>query len=467
MRSLRSKISLQMLIVGVAPVLILGAVVYVELTRQIGTYSQKLATSYQVMEAQVVGANLANAARAVVAEIDAYLLERIKDVRAWAREPLVVEAAVRADQMRAKLGWPAYPDIARDAQAIQAIERRMRETRALDPVPRATAYLKDQLAQSRVFREVFFTDRNGYNAAVSNLTSDFVQSDEEWWVRAWEDGIYIGRVGFDQSANVFSIDIHVRIDDPATDRPVGVMKAVLDIGAVQTIASRKAAEIKDSDVKVFKSDGLLLADTSVGHSPKFVMRPEGNLLARKYRPAELALQPSGKPGYLLGRSEFFGTRPAVEQVIGYARSGGAEVYQEVPNFAGFGWGAVVAQRRATAFAPIEPLATLEAGLREVHRALVVVVIGIALLAAVASALTGVLIARGVTRPVLELARVADRISLGDLDAAIRVRSRDEIGTLAESIERMRTSLKAAIERMRARRVAETAAPGRPGPAPRG
>lgn len=466
MRSLRSKISLQMLIVGMVPVLILGAVVYAELTRQVGTYSQKLGTSYRLMEAQVVGANLTNAARAVVAEVDAYLLERIKDVRVWAMEPLVVDAAIQADQASARLRWPRYPQIARDEQAIKAIERQMARTRALDPVPRATRYLIDQLAESKVFREVFFTDRNGYNVAVSNLTSDFVQSDEEWWVKTWENGIYIGKVGFDQSANVFSVDIHVRLEDPVTDRPVGVMKAVLDIGAVQTIASRKAAEIKDSDVKVFKGDGLLLADTAVGHSPKFIMRPEGNLLTRKFRPAELALTQADKPGYVLGRGEFYDTRPAVEQVVGYAMSGGAEFYKDVPNFPGFGWGATVAQGRATAFAPVEPLADLEIGLRDVHGRLALVVVGIAVLAAVASAFTGLLVARGVARPVLELSRAADQISLGDLDAKVGVRSRDEIGTLAESIERMRTSLKAAIERLRTRRATE-APPARPGPGARG
>ena len=475
MRSLRSKISLQMLAVGVIPVVTLGAAIYWALAQSVGTFSRELGASYRIMEAQVVGANLTSAARSVMAETDTYLLERIKDVRIWAMDPIVVEAAIQGDRVTARLGWPRYPEIAKNEAAIKAIEQRMDKTRTLDPLPRTTQYLKDQLAESKVFKELFFTDKNGYNVAISNLTSDFVQSDEEWWVDAWNLGIDIGgtskialerkpdaprrlQVVYDQSAGVWSVAISVRIEHPATKEPLGVMKAVLDISAVQAVASRKAAEIKDSDVKVFAPDGMLLADTSVKHDLKFIMKPEGNLLAKRFQPAELALKGSGKPaGYLLGIGEFHGTRTPTEQVIGYARSSGAEYFKDVPNFSGLGWGATVGQGQATAFAPIQPLATLEGNLQGLHRYLGLLLAVVAVLAAAASAATGLLVARGIARPVLDLSRAADRISLGDLDAKIAVRSRDEIGTLAESIERMRTSLKAAIERMRARRAGESPA----------
>jgi HAMP domain-containing protein len=61
------------------------------------------------------------------------------------------------------------------------------------------------------------------------------------------------------------------------------------------------------------------------------------------------------------------------------------------------------------------------------------------------------IARGVTRPVTQLTEVADRISLGELNAKIQIDRKDEIGELAEALRRMQTSLQAAIERLRARR----------------
>lgn len=57
------------------------------------------------------------------------------------------------------------------------------------------------------------------------------------------------------------------------------------------------------------------------------------------------------------------------------------------------------------------------------------------------------IALSITRAIAQLVRVTDRISMGDLDVAVGVSSQDEIGELAESIERMRISLKTAMERL--------------------
>jgi methyl-accepting chemotaxis protein len=56
-----------------------------------------------------------------------------------------------------------------------------------------------------------------------------------------------------------------------------------------------------------------------------------------------------------------------------------------------------------------------------------------------------------TKPIEEITEAADKISLGELDISIQVRaSGDEIEKLANSLERMRVSLKSAIERLRKR-----------------
>ena len=58
------------------------------------------------------------------------------------------------------------------------------------------------------------------------------------------------------------------------------------------------------------------------------------------------------------------------------------------------------------------------------------------------------VARRITRPVRELAGAAERIGYGDLTHAVpKLRSRDEIALLAETLEEMRASLRARDERM--------------------
>jgi nitrogen fixation/metabolism regulation signal transduction histidine kinase len=62
-----------------------------------------------------------------------------------------------------------------------------------------------------------------------------------------------------------------------------------------------------------------------------------------------------------------------------------------------------------------------------------------------------LYSRSVIGPIRQLSEVANKISMGELDAPIEVKTTGEVGVLAESIERMQTSVKAAIERLQRRR----------------
>ncbi|UCF86371.1 MAG: zinc-ribbon domain-containing protein [Desulfobacteraceae bacterium] len=56
-----------------------------------------------------------------------------------------------------------------------------------------------------------------------------------------------------------------------------------------------------------------------------------------------------------------------------------------------------------------------------------------------------------TQRIKSLTDVADRISVGELDAEIDIRSKDEIGDLGEAVARMQDSIRLSIERLRRRR----------------
>ena len=58
---------------------------------------------------------------------------------------------------------------------------------------------------------------------------------------------------------------------------------------------------------------------------------------------------------------------------------------------------------------------------------------------------------GLTRRIRVLTDTADRISVGELDAEIDIKSKDEIGDLAEAISRMQESIRLSIERLRRRK----------------
>ncbi|HUJ67073.1 MAG TPA: methyl-accepting chemotaxis protein, partial [Acidimicrobiales bacterium] len=96
---------------------------------------------------------------------------------------------------------------------------------------------------------------------------------------------------------------------------------------------------------------------------------------------------------------------------------------------------------------VTPQSTFNAQTFGLQMIVLIISLGSAILAAV----IGIFIGRTISNPLLQLARVADRMSLGELDAKIDLGRRDEIGVLAESLSRMQASLRAAMERLRSRR----------------
>ncbi|MGH7796846.1 MAG: HAMP domain-containing protein [Candidatus Binatia bacterium] len=86
---------------------------------------------------------------------------------------------------------------------------------------------------------------------------------------------------------------------------------------------------------------------------------------------------------------------------------------------------------------------------EIRRALLPI-IGIIAVVPLIGALLSFLLAHWIVRPIVGLREIADKVTMGDLETSVGgecVSSRDEIGDLARSLERMRSSLRAAMLRL--------------------
>jgi methyl-accepting chemotaxis protein len=57
-------------------------------------------------------------------------------------------------------------------------------------------------------------------------------------------------------------------------------------------------------------------------------------------------------------------------------------------------------------------------------------------------------AQAIVTPMVKLTNAAERLSLGEMDVNIDIKSKDEIGLLAQAVGRMQTSLSMAMERLR-------------------
>lgn len=84
------------------------------------------------------------------------------------------------------------------------------------------------------------------------------------------------------------------------------------------------------------------------------------------------------------------------------------------------------------------------------RSTLLLLVVVAMLALAAGLAVGLAVSHSITTAVTTLTQAAERISMGDLDAGVVLKSKDELGELAQSFERMRASLKAAMERLQRR-----------------
>ena len=429
-QSLRGKITNRTLFIGLVPILLLGSLGYVGLTNLLDNAQTQIESSRDKLLDEVVGSNLAATANRVAHQLDEFMLERISDVTTWAAAPTVVAAARDAAQEHENRNLTNL--------SIEAVENQFSNRKTLGLFREAQNYLVDQVEKSVHFGEIFFTDVNGYNVALTNPTSDFVQSDEGWWTDAFENGISLGQVEFDDSAGIWSVEVSVRITDQNTGRNVGVMKAVLGVSLIQEVSDLRASEISSGNVTVINNTGELLAETNSRHAANRIMNPEVNLKNAQDANARKIFG-GDELGFVLGD----------QQVIGFSKSAPAEFYNTVvENFPGFDWTIMVQQPTAVAFSPLAGLGEVQSNLETSRKNLLYILIGAFVLVLILAIFIANLLSKGIITPIKQLQELAEYVSKGDTRRPIEINSNDEIQDLAQIFDRMRSSIEILFNRYR-------------------
>lgn len=127
-----------------------------------------------------------------------------------------------------------------------------------------------------------------------------------------------------------------------------------------------------------------------------------------------------------------------EFVVGYARSSNTELHgnYQWAGYNGIGFTVMVEQSEDIAFAPLDSVNELEDDLSRNTNTVMITLATVLALAIIAALAMAVVFSRSITKPVSELRDVADKISKGEMDVKIDIKSKDEIGDLAESFGRM-------------------------------
>ena len=165
-------------------------------------------------------------------ELKQVLENKIELLQIIAKDPRIIEKVIISNYNNRDLYL----------SEILKIDEKWRETEGVDDFIKSfltnesAQYLIDFQEEHDEFVEIFITDKKGLIVGETNKTSDYYQTDEQWWVKAYNQGTgntFYGKIEYDESAMAESIPIYIPVIDPGINKAIGVIKAVCDITAIK------------------------------------------------------------------------------------------------------------------------------------------------------------------------------------------------------------------------------------------
>ena len=326
------------------------------------------------------------------------LLERARQVQLIGASPTIVDAARAGTARAAQMGLVGRP--------IDAVERDMAATRSLAVSESAKRFLQRQLAPLGV-AEMFVTDANGFNAVTTEMTSDFVQSDEGWWRDAIRKGLTTAEAEYDESARQTVVSMAAAIHEGERERADGVIKIAFGISTLDA-ALAKATEV---GVRLDVIDG------------------RGRVIASSAPDAE---RMKGLPG-----AESLPTNPG-DTIVRFSGS----------NTALRAMVAATNARTWRVVAQVEEASVL-ASLRQARPLIAIALVAILAFIVATLWLMSRFVDRRISAPVTELATVAEAVAAGDLSTPMIASSaNDEVGRLSRATAAMVDDLRRVVSALR-------------------
>ncbi len=231
--------------------------------------------------------------------------------------------------------------------------------------------------------EIFVTDLQGINVAMTDRTGDYLQSDEDWWQSAYNGGqgaVFISDVDYDDSAQVWAVDMGLPIFDPTTQEVIGIVRSTTDISPIVKLVRDSVVETT-SIANLMDKSGLIL-DSTISD------------LVMQETPPELliSLRGDGTDHWLQGIDDMEGD-PAIA----------VSVFMPGELKETLGWSLHTATKEREITAQI--IDALIPGL--------LVGVGVALILA----LIGMILARSLAQPLVEAARQAKDLAGGKVDGS--------------------------------------------------
>ena len=383
----------------------------------VGHYS--IRTNRKILEESITQ-NTLQITSEILSKIEINIQRRIEIFQEYSHDHLLQEAVKKSNQEFEKLGniqefintqdreWTST-----SKETITPFMESLMNNRIAREIKDKIRFYKNKYGYP-LFAEIILTNKFGANVAMTGKTSDFRQDDEEWWRKSKEDNVFIKDIEYDESSDVYSIDLGIRIDDEKGNF-IGVLKIIYNIDEVI------------NDLKKMSKN---------------------NLFSRFTNEKIILITREGKAIYSSGKHKFFDDATDLlplsklrdsldEAVIKPTYRANALIIHNhskgYKDFKGLNWSLVVEYDVDEIFAPI----------KEFNED---VLINTLLMAFLASML-GLVVSKNITSTISKLKHATKDISKGEFATKIGIKSNDEIGELADSFEKMAQDLQKSREKI--------------------
>jgi signal transduction histidine kinase/HAMP domain-containing protein len=286
------------------------------------------------------------------------------------------------------------------------------------------------------YSEVFITDQYGATVAATGRLSDYYQADEGWWQASWNGGrgaVYISDPEFDESAGVTALLVAVPIVSDDTGRVIGILRSTLTVDELFSLIEHQTIG-QSGHAFLLDESGLIIYDPRVTDNGGSAGLTDGLK----------AVLLDSLTGFLVAPDQ-----AGDETIFGHAQVLNTEIAEtasvlELQGAVGvneLGWAIVLRQQAQEAFAPVSQVAGN--------------ILATGLIGAVFAVGLGLLLARGISKPIVTLGTVADQIAAGQLDISVPAMPSREFNGLASILQSMAGRLRQTLVGLEDRVAART------------
>ena len=186
-------------------------------------------------------------------QVHATLESLLRDIEGFRKEALTLAVNPSIEQLVVIPATTAINNHGLQDKSIEEMEVIMEETRNLETNTRTQTFLQTSVTEFDSFTELIVANLDGLTLAATQRPERFVHREQDWFLKALEEGTYIGRIQYLPSIDELGIPIATTVYRSTTGKPSGVLRGLIPL-------SRLAVNLVDLVEHIEMSELQLLWD---------------------------------------------------------------------------------------------------------------------------------------------------------------------------------------------------------------